>query len=710
MAKLTLNDVDSLANTASAKQTINDNSTAIETAVENTLSRDGTAPNAMSADLDMGGNQILNVADPVADTDAVNKRSVGDLVEEFASEIAETIIEATHRVERFVATSGQQDFPLLESPGTTANMIVSDNGLLLTPDIDYTLVGTDLTTAHFTVGRSLGAEVVIRYQQLSPADSVLRGDLNNTVYGASLVAYTPPAGVLGTVESFLDGLYTDGADFIGFTQDGAGAVARTAQEARRDYVSGEDFGVVGDGVTDDLAALGNALTRAVARGVPLVLDGTKSYGLSNQWTIPANARIRTNGATFVDLLGAGTGNTLLIDVGDGARIDSLIVTIGSGLNRQRCIRATGDCDIGEIKVTYTDQQIGDDLTDAAVRFTNGTRLRADSIEVTNHDRSLTIQSYSDVNIGGLQLTSYVRGLYMLDVVDFKIGKSRILVASPNAAITAGHCGVLMESSATDATRNGTLEDFNIEGAGEHGIRISGPEQLSNIYIVRPRIKGVGASGIKILGTDTGTPTSRNKRIVIESPIIEDVGTANSNRCGILAQFCDDVVISKPIIRKQSGANSAHTGIRLTSCTNVHIVHPHVMDAVNFGIHLDGSEGDIDQVLVTGGMVRANGDIGFRANTQTSTFRRIHVSNLLCSSNTNFGASFGATGGTALDCEMKLQIAGSTSAIACDSASVFLDGSGALGVAPLSGVTARNGSRWSDGVTLNIRKAGAWTAL
>lgn len=62
MAKLTLSNVANISGAESAAiGVINANSDAIETALENTLSRDGTAPNSMAADLDMGNNDILNV-------------------------------------------------------------------------------------------------------------------------------------------------------------------------------------------------------------------------------------------------------------------------------------------------------------------------------------------------------------------------------------------------------------------------------------------------------------------------------------------------------------------------------------------------------------------------------------------------------------------------------------------------------------------------
>lgn len=64
MTKLTLNNVSNLLDTSTAQTTINNNSSATITAIENTLSRDGTAPNAMQSPLDMNSNQILNLPVP----------------------------------------------------------------------------------------------------------------------------------------------------------------------------------------------------------------------------------------------------------------------------------------------------------------------------------------------------------------------------------------------------------------------------------------------------------------------------------------------------------------------------------------------------------------------------------------------------------------------------------------------------------------------
>lgn len=64
MAKANLNDLANLQNETTATATINANNAVIETAFNNTLSRDGTAPNQMNAALDMNSNQIYNLPAP----------------------------------------------------------------------------------------------------------------------------------------------------------------------------------------------------------------------------------------------------------------------------------------------------------------------------------------------------------------------------------------------------------------------------------------------------------------------------------------------------------------------------------------------------------------------------------------------------------------------------------------------------------------------
>lgn len=72
MAKLTTTDL--AVPFASGSHTVtNSNFAAVETAMEKTLSRDGTSPNAMEANLDMNSNRIINLPEPVSDNEAARK-------------------------------------------------------------------------------------------------------------------------------------------------------------------------------------------------------------------------------------------------------------------------------------------------------------------------------------------------------------------------------------------------------------------------------------------------------------------------------------------------------------------------------------------------------------------------------------------------------------------------------------------------------------
>lgn len=67
MTKLTLSNIQNLQNESSVVTTLTSNNTATSAALENTLSRDGSSPNQMNADLDMNSKNIINLPDAVSD-------------------------------------------------------------------------------------------------------------------------------------------------------------------------------------------------------------------------------------------------------------------------------------------------------------------------------------------------------------------------------------------------------------------------------------------------------------------------------------------------------------------------------------------------------------------------------------------------------------------------------------------------------------------
>lgn len=87
MAKLILTDIAS-TNAGSIINATNSNNSAIEIAVENTLSRDGTGPNEMNAPLDMNSNRIYNLPAAASDTDPVRQAEFQTWIDDMDAAVA----------------------------------------------------------------------------------------------------------------------------------------------------------------------------------------------------------------------------------------------------------------------------------------------------------------------------------------------------------------------------------------------------------------------------------------------------------------------------------------------------------------------------------------------------------------------------------------------------------------------------------------------
>ena len=85
MAKATFTNLANLDNPVQAVATINANFAEAKTALENTLSRDGSTPNSMSDELNMNGQKIIGLPAPTGDTEPARHGDIQTYVDDAES-------------------------------------------------------------------------------------------------------------------------------------------------------------------------------------------------------------------------------------------------------------------------------------------------------------------------------------------------------------------------------------------------------------------------------------------------------------------------------------------------------------------------------------------------------------------------------------------------------------------------------------------------
>jgi hypothetical protein len=151
--------------------------------------------------------------------------------------------------------------------------------------VTNTAVG-DGSTVNFTVSVAPGAKGNIQIY----IDGVYQNKSSFSISGTT-ITFTEAPPLNASVEFIIGysiGSTTGDASGVDFTQQGTGAVTTTVAQKLWETISVKDFGAVGDGVTDDYAAIQAAIDAAISVGGSTVYFPAGTYYVSQVITTPTS--------------------------------------------------------------------------------------------------------------------------------------------------------------------------------------------------------------------------------------------------------------------------------------------------------------------------------------------------------------------------------------------------------------------------------------
>jgi len=212
MTKLVL---DNVASGYASVSKLNNNFDKIEIAIENTLSRDGTSPNQMSANLDMNGHLILNQANPIAISGLTwegpwvtgQSYSIGDIVENNGTAYMAIVAHTSGVFTTDFVAAKWQLFATASLPSQTANA----NRFLQTDGATTSWQIPDATEVSFT---QAGTGAVLRTEQSKLQDQVSAFDFMTTAQIADVKARTALVDVTAALKAAADSLGVKGGTVV----------------------------------------------------------------------------------------------------------------------------------------------------------------------------------------------------------------------------------------------------------------------------------------------------------------------------------------------------------------------------------------------------------------------------------------------------------------------------------------------------------------
>lgn len=357
--------------------------------------------------------------------------------------------------------------------------------------------------------------------------------------------------------------------------------------AQRGAVLASDVGAVGDGVTDDTAALETGMAKAVGANNTFKLLPGKTYVVSTL-TIPDDLTIEAAGATIARV-GTVTARPSFISIGKRVTADELNFTFDGSeegsIPASALVRADEDFTCGTLSVSAASQLGYPDAVNGFI--SNGIRTRIDRPRFKNVDygivlfnESLTDRADGSV-IGVIEMESYLRAFYGL-FASFKCAGIHAVGRSPNAALLGsdGENG-RYQSNLYEGCSDFEMGDVYMLECG-HGARIGGSPhanaQTRNAKFGDFYLEGARGCAFKVnptLEVSTGvTETAHNISVGDIVSVDGADGTYEGNRDFIRLSHVRGVKIGQCSAQVRNDTYSHQDGVLLNDAQDVQIESVH----------------------------------------------------------------------------------------------------------------------------------------
>ena len=390
----------------------------------------------------------------------------------------------------------------------------------------------------------------------------------------------------------------------------------------------EEFGAVGDGITDDTLAIQEAIDYASLNNKTLSAVYNKVYAVKRLF-LKSNF-YKFGNISFVSL--EDSGNNYTITCEDDVVIDEIRVDLLSGYSNERIVKISNRNSVGKIKITASSQYGNvNDLQDAAV-VVSGSNTKIGEIDIKNFDNAVTVFDCTNTIINLIRVKSYKRAVYVRKSKDVLIHTIIVDTKSPEAGWVAGENSLLIEES-----ENLTFPFLDLADAAEHAIRLGGVREglykQENFYFGTVITRRSQGCGFKVFSGAIETTAKLIKHIHIDNLTVIDACYKMPgivNRDGLYLNNARDIRIHSYTCINEKETTSSNHGIYITGTDDVSINNTDIRNTKSKSIFIDKTDGRVNSVYFDNVNIKGAGEESIDIDMFGEVVRDIIFRNLFIS--------------------------------------------------------------------------------